>query len=766
MAKFKYPELPEFPEIPEPLIIPEVPQIPMPEIPSMPESVIEVAELAQASFVNSGLIETLQQINGEFLAGAVNIIQAVSDAVQNYWSSTLSELADTAGRLIEAVANFKLPTLTDEEAEQLVESNRTWGQYGWTYIPSMPMSMYDTPPADIKEANKVAIQYCTVAEMEKVFDELGKWKLNHRDLESAIFCYKNKQYKACALLLCGMIESKLIRQQSDAKRPVGAGAVARLKENYDGSGEKILDNYTDPRGYEWMLEDGEFKILLIGNSFSEDASNAGMPNSQMLDILQAMLGEDVSVTVGLCYSGGKGLNWHATQSEQGNKSYSLRVIGTETGKWKSYGSYTSANALTFTDWDVVSLQYYEINTATGKEGNAYPDQVDPKFDDLKSATEFMLDYVDGYAPQTATYFYMHWARAYKPNLNESLATYNKMAAFFPVVMDYSGPETNRRFETIIPVGLAVQNARTTYLSTLAYNITAYADKNLNLNTDAQIGLQRDTGHLSYNIGRYLAALTFAEFVIPEALRAEGYVLPEIRVTESIGKLPSEYSVIVQKAVRAAVDSWGNGSLAVTNVGGYTLDPTVAASKMLENMELSLSLNDADNWDKQIRAMVLAALPDDFAVDNIAVNAEEKIATVTIRFGYTSATVEMAFAAVGPVITQQPTDVTANLGEKFKITVEAEGEGLTYQWYYSNNGGKSFAVSSFKTNTYAMTMANYCHNRQVYCIITDANGNSVQTDTVTITAPLTITKQPVGVQTEIGQKFSISVEALGDGLTYQ
>ena len=240
MAKFKYPELPEFPEIPEPPFIPEVPQIPMPEIPPMPESVIEAAELAQASFVNSGLIETLQQINGEFLAGAVNIIQAVSDAVQNYWSSTLSELADTAGRLIEAVANFKLPTLTDEEAEQLVESNRTWGQYGWTYIPSMPISMYDTPPADIKEANKVAIQYCTAAEMEKVFDELGKWKLNHRDLESAIFCYKNKQYKACALLLCGMIESKLIRQQSDAKRPVGAGAVARLKENYDGSGEKIL----------------------------------------------------------------------------------------------------------------------------------------------------------------------------------------------------------------------------------------------------------------------------------------------------------------------------------------------------------------------------------------------------------------------------------------------------------------------------------------------------------------------------------------------
>ena len=228
MAKFKYPEIPEFP------------QIPMPEIPTMPESVIEAAELAQSSLVNSGLAETLQQINGEFLAGAVNLIQSVSNAVQNYWSSTLSELAETAARLIEVAANFKLPTLTDEEAEQLVESNRTWGQYGWTYIPSMPISMYDTPPADIKEANKVAIQYCTAAEMEKVFDELGKWKLNHKDLESAVFCYKNKQYKACALLLCGLIESKLIRLRKDKDRPVGSGAVKQLKRNYDDSGEKIL----------------------------------------------------------------------------------------------------------------------------------------------------------------------------------------------------------------------------------------------------------------------------------------------------------------------------------------------------------------------------------------------------------------------------------------------------------------------------------------------------------------------------------------------
>ena len=344
-------------------------------------------------------------------------------------------------------------------------------------------------------------------------------------------------------------------------------------------GDSYVSDYVDARGYEWMLDDGEFNILLIGNSFSKDASNVEMPNSQMLDILQAMLGDHVSVTVGVCFSGGKGLNWHATQSEQGNKKYSLWVINSENGTWESCGSSTSANALAWTDWDVVSLQHYGIDTTTGKETNSYPDQVDPKFDNLKSATEFMLDYVDQYAPNAAVFFYMHWARASKSMINESLDTYNKMAAFLPEVMNYAGNNSANRFDAIIPVGLSIQNARTTYLSLLKYNSDA---DELTLETDPQKGLQRDGGHLSYNIGRYIAALTFAETIIPDELRAEGYVLPDIRITESVGKLPKEYSIIAQKSVHAAVESWRNGSLAVTNIEGYTEDPAITAAKTIDS----------------------------------------------------------------------------------------------------------------------------------------------------------------------------------------
>ena len=127
------------------------------------------------------------------------------------------------------------------------------------------------------------------------------------------------------------------------------------------------------------------------------------------------------------------------------------------------------------------------------------------------------------------------------------------------------------------------------------------------------------------------------------------------------------------------------------------------------------------------------------------------------------------AQPGPVITQQPESVEQEIGKKFAITVKAEGEDLKYQWYYKNPGMKNFALSSNKTSSYAYTMQSYMHNRQVYCVITDANGNQVTTETATITRPpmsLTILEQPKDVRTPIGQKFSIKPKVQGDGLSYQ
>ena len=238
MKGFEFPQILDIPELPE---IPDLPTIPdVANIPIVPTETFELAQELQNTFAKFNFANVFTQINNSFSNTAYQLIQSIGNAIQEKWSSTFHQLAEQTARLVEAVTKFQLPTLTDEEAEQLVESNRIWGQYGWTYVPAMPISMFDTPPADLAEANKLAMKYCTDKEMENVFTDLRKWKLNHKDLDSAIFCYQNRQYKACALLLCGMIESKMIRLRGDKGRPVGSGAVNELKRQYNDSGEKIL----------------------------------------------------------------------------------------------------------------------------------------------------------------------------------------------------------------------------------------------------------------------------------------------------------------------------------------------------------------------------------------------------------------------------------------------------------------------------------------------------------------------------------------------
>ena len=122
-----------------------------------------------------------------------------------------------------------------------------------------------------------------------------------------------------------------------------------------------------------------------------------------------------------------------------------------------------------------------------------------------------------------------------------------------------------------------------------------------------------------------------------------------------------------------------------------------------------------------------------------------------------------------VITAQPQNVTVVSGAQAKVTVSAQGEGLTYKWYYANKGSNKFLLTNtFKGNTYTAEMNATRDGRRIYCVITDKHGSSVTTDTVTISmkSGVTITKQPVSVAVAAGAQAKVTVSAQGEGLTYQ
>ena len=126
-----------------------------------------------------------------------------------------------------------------------------------------------------------------------------------------------------------------------------------------------------------------------------------------------------------------------------------------------------------------------------------------------------------------------------------------------------------------------------------------------------------------------------------------------------------------------------------------------------------------------------------------------------------------------VITSQPQNWFGEYGETPKITVVAEGEGLSYQWYYKNAGESEYTDSTDKDNCYDSKPLTYIRNgREVYCLITDKYGHTVTSGTAKMclsptasyTGPI-ITQQPKDWSGRIGEIIDMSITAIGKDLTY-
>ncbi len=158
--------------------------------------------------------------------------------------------------------------------------------------------------------------------------------------------------------------------------------------------------------------------------------------------------------------------------------------------------------------------------------------------------------------------------------------------------------------------------------------------------------------------------------------------------------------------------------------------------------------------------------------SVVMNAErdgnQLYCVVTDSNGYsvTSDTVTLSMTK-SVAITQQPASVTVRKGETATVSVEATGEGLTYTWFVKKIGTNQFIQSTITTSDYAVVMTDERNGNQLYCVVTDATGASVQSETVTISMlpNVIITKQPVSVDADLGAMATIKVEAVGENLTY-
>ena len=105
---------------------------------------------------------------------------------------------------------------------------------------------------------------------------------------------------------------------------------------------------------------------------------------------------------------------------------------------------------------------------------------------------------------------------------------------------------------------------------------------------------------------------------------------------------------------------------------------------------------------------------------------------------------------------------------FHIDASAAGGTLTYQWQYKTAGSakwKTPGQASAKTADYSFKLTPSYDGIEVRCILSDGAGHS-KTSKVRKANVFAIIAQPQSSEIVIGEQTTFSVEAIGQGLTYQ
>jgi len=220
--------------------------------------------------------------------------------------------------------------------------------------------------------------------------------------------------------------------------------------------EGVGAQYTEP-----------FRILFIGNSFSQDAT-------EYLQNIANSAG--IPIEVGNLSIGGADLQTHWNNAN-GNTAAYIYYKWDESGSKTTQSSATLLSGILDEERNAIALQ--QVSGKSGLSGTYEP------------FLSGLIDYIQSNAPTAEIVWHMTWA--YASNSNRSLfPNYNNdQITMYNAILDTVQTMVVTPYDLkVIPNATTIQNARaSTYLSEVGNELT------------------RDGYHLNLNMGRRLSALT-------------------------------------------------------------------------------------------------------------------------------------------------------------------------------------------------------------------------------------------------------------------
>lgn len=218
------------------------------------------------------------------------------------------------------------------------------------------------------------------------------------------------------------------------------------------------------------------KILAIGNSFSEDAT-------QWLYNILSDLGVK-EIVIGNLYIGGCSLKTHSTNAANGAEAYTYYKCNSDTaGAMKAEsGKKTLLYGLTNEKWDYICMQ--QVSSLSGISASYEPH--------LTNLIEFVNNNKTN--PDAKLLWHMTWAYQ-QDSTHDSFPDYGKSQdIMYKAIVRATNLAISPRseFSAVIPSGTAVQNMRT---SIIGDTVT------------------RDGYHMSNGLGRYLTGVMWAKTIL-------------------------------------------------------------------------------------------------------------------------------------------------------------------------------------------------------------------------------------------------------------
>lgn len=211
-------------------------------------------------------------------------------------------------------------------------------------------------------------------------------------------------------------------------------------------------------------DDNTLKILSIGNSFSTDSQAYAWDIAKNLGVENVKLGN--------LYIAGCSLEEHYVNAKKNRKSYIYHI--NDNGEWRKKSNYSIKKAVMSENWDYITFQQKSRDSGKASTYN----KLNP-----------LMKMVRKWCPDAKFAWNMTWADELNSTSDSfSAYDYDQNTMFKKVVSAVRKKiASNKKIDCIIPVGTALQNARTSYLGDT---------------------LTRDGHHLSYDEGRYIAGVTF------------------------------------------------------------------------------------------------------------------------------------------------------------------------------------------------------------------------------------------------------------------